>query len=474
MQRLRELLDAAVDHTSFDLGRAERVGGHVQRSYASRPDEIVSSEQLREILGRHSWHHEESDRARSALATIPDDLLSDMSAHVRLLFRGYIESSTDRIGHAFPIRDGAFTRVTQDAVDPVSIKAVSPVETFAKAIVRGAVVLGAERMMSLVSGWLQGEPVRYWAKAMLNGGGILAEPLSPMAGVRIESLPLSTDQLVGYLPRTRSLSLDDYLGRVVLTMDHSAAPALFRPREASSVRASRATGVPGSDMATVCQAISLACDTYTDTAFFWVDYGDLEAFGPTGESTWSLPHQHFRSSRGSLSTNFDTGATTLRPVDGASLPLDAEPLRTTVTDLADVKSEAVRVAVSRWMRSKDDKAELVDRFIDLRIALESLYLKDFANETSQEMRFRLPLFGAWHLGADQAERSSIRKQLRQAYDTASGAVHSGGVELTPENERLLADAQRLCREGILKLLADGAPRDCGDLILGVENAPEPI
>ena len=43
MQRLRELLDAAVDHTSFDLGRAERVGRHVQRSYASRPDEIVSS-----------------------------------------------------------------------------------------------------------------------------------------------------------------------------------------------------------------------------------------------------------------------------------------------------------------------------------------------------------------------------------------------------------------------------------------------
>ena len=122
------------------------------------------------------------------------------------------------------------------------------------------------------------------------------------------------------------------------------------------------------------------------------------------------------------------------------------------------------------MRSKDDEAEFVDRFIDLRIALESLYLKDFPNETSQEMRFRLSLFGAWHLGADQAERSNIRKQLRQAYDTASGAVHSGGVERTPENERLLADAQRLCREGILKLLADGAPRDWGDLILGVENA----
>ena len=109
MQQLRELLDAAVDHTSFDLGRTERVGWRVQKPYVSRPDELISSEQLREILGRHSWHHEESDRARSALAITPDDLLSDMSAHVRMLFRGYIESSTDRIGHAFPIRDGPFT-----------------------------------------------------------------------------------------------------------------------------------------------------------------------------------------------------------------------------------------------------------------------------------------------------------------------------------------------------------------------------
>ena len=53
MQRLRELLDAAVDHTSFDLGRAERVGRHVQRSYASRPDEIVSSDGNATLIWPH-------------------------------------------------------------------------------------------------------------------------------------------------------------------------------------------------------------------------------------------------------------------------------------------------------------------------------------------------------------------------------------------------------------------------------------
>ena len=58
-------------------------------------------------------------------------------------------------------------------------------------------------------------------------------------------------------------------------------------------------------------------------------------------------------------------------------------------------------------------ARLEDAYIDLRIALESLYLRDFANEHSQEMRFRLALFGAWNLAenaGDLDERRSIRKR----------------------------------------------------------------
>ena len=63
----------------------------------------------------------------------------------------------------------------------------------------------------------------------------------------------------------------------------------------------------------------------------------------------------------------------------------------------------------------------------LRLALELLYLKDFANEHSQEMRFRLSLFGAWHLGVSLDERRRIRRTLRDAYDMASKAVHLGEV-----------------------------------------------
>ena len=111
-----------------------------------------------------------------------------------------------------------------------------------------------------------------------------------------------------------------------------------------------------------------------------------------------------------------------------------------------------------------EEVQLEDRYIDLRVALEALYLKDFMNEQSQEMRFRLALFGAWHLGADWEERRSIRKTLRDAYDMASKAVHEG--ELPRKATGTLPAPQDLCRRGILKLLREGAPKDWGDLVLG--------
>ena len=77
---------------------------------------------------------------------------------------------------------------------------------------------------------------------------------------------------------------------------------------------------------------------------------------------------------------------------------------------------------------------------------------------------RLSLFGAWHLGSTLDERRKIRKALRDAYDTASRAVHSG--EVKGKSEECLGKAQDLCRHGIIKLLRKGAPEDWGDLILG--------
>ena len=115
------------------------------------------------------------------------------------------------------------------------------------------------------------------------------------------------------------------------------------------------------------------------------------------------------------------------------------------------------------MNSKRPESDLLDRFIELRIALEALYLKDRAGE----MKFRLTTYGAWHLGGDLDERRKYHDTLRQTYDLASKAVHAGTLENTPENRELLKTAQDLCRDGILKRLKEGQEPNWNDMILGV-------
>lgn len=135
------------------------------------------------------------------------------------------------------------------------------------------------------------------------------------------------------------------------------------------------------------------------------------------------------------------------------------------------------------MRSKDASSGLEDQFVDLRIALESQYLHDFDNEHSQEMGFRLALFGAWHLGAGFQERKVVRKTLRDAYKKASGVVHTGNIDSACEkrklkntglrwleNQKLLSDAQNIVRRGLLAMLREGPPHNWGDLVLGDDTA----
>ena len=197
----------------------------------------------------------------------------------------------------------------------------------------------------------------------------------------------------------------------------------------------------------------------------WTEYEEAAPFSLKDWQTWSSGTNSFERARWKrFSFNPVTGVVTLKRADDVLIvSLDEGDVIHTIKALQSADGK-LRIAVDRWKRSKRPNARLEDRYIDLRISLETLYLKDFVNENSGEMRFRLPLFGAWHLGANFGERRSIRKALRDAYDTASAAVHTGEV---PSNRtRNLKEAQDLCRQGILKLLSECAPEDWGDLILG--------
>lgn len=107
-----------------------------------------------------------------------------------------------------------------------------------------------------------------------------------------------------------------------------------------------------------------------------------------------------------------------------------------------------------------------DRFIDLRIALESLFL---SQQPDQELKFRLAVSGAWFVGEDAADRRRVWDTLRSAYDLSSTAVHGGELNKKKnkkhDSTQVLADAMAVCRRGILRVLREGPITDWTDLIL---------
>ncbi len=293
----------------------------------------------------------------------------------------------------------------------------------------------------------------------------LSASLSPRDDIQVVPLALTTTQLPR-LPVT-SRAARNFLGLTMLRLQISASPALFRPNTKGHEQTVQSQSADGINLDLVCESLSLEANRHVGQSLVWHDYPDAAAFCFEIRRTWSQGEDRLKPMRWkTLQEGSRIGAVTITPADDVCRQrLDPDQLRRVLEALGRA-DKTFRIAVGRWRRSKLPYVRPEDAYIDLRIALELLYLKDFANEHSQEMRFRLALFGAWHLSANLDERRSIRKALRDAYDMASKAVHVG--EVAGNEQANLPDAQNLCRRGIYKLLLEGPPRDWGDLILGAD------
>lgn len=457
MQELKELLDSILRNTTFSGPRAEN----------------VSPTQLRDHLIRRGWPDDEVFNAQRARPVVSGESICQLTVCLHSVLSDYVDANENSVGLSFPAGD--FLRTTAFQRNGVIGKVwESSVETLAEAIVKGAAVLGPERVTCQISSWLQGEPVKYKTIALLNALPI-KEPVEIEDGVRIDILPFSTDKLPANLPRPiGGMSAEEYMGRPILVVDSTASPAFFRPQPDRSGANVRAASKLKLNIDTFCQALSLNSNSYVDLGFFWHDYQELEAFSFTSHgSSWypSSTRVKKRPYYFSVSTSMATGVKKVNPqAEKETLELQPAQVSQICNNLQGKDAKKITLSLARWIASKDFEKSQVDQFIDLRIALESLYLQDFHNEQSREMRFRLALYGAWHLGVDFEERKKIHKRIRDAYDTASGAVHGGELKKTLEIQELLSDAQDLCRRGILKVLSEGYPsqEQWGDMILGVE------
>ena len=461
LESLREQLGTTLSETRFDLEYTKVTGSGDQSAMSKRG---LAASELAEVCQTRGH----GIIRKRAYIRAPEAIMLKLVEELRVVMAPFIDPDTGRLGHAFPIDQFGGHSSHSSRPDGLSdFEFESTVADFANGLVQAAAIVGVDRAIRLLADWKHGEPVRFRTSTFVNGLTLNA-PISPRQDIKIVPLPLTTTELPR-LPRYDQLSGKDYLGLTVLSLAMSASPALFRPEEGKVEATVQSRTEKNVDLNVVCDALSLQANCYVSQSFLWAEYEEVAPFSLKDWQTWSLGTNSFERARlKSIGTNFDTGAVTLNRHDDVSIAsLDEGEVMHTIEALRGADGK-LRIAVDRWKKSKRPNAHLEDRYIDLRIALETLYLKDFANENSGEMRFRLSLFGAWYLGSTVDERRDIRKTLRDAYDTASGAVHGG--EVPGDSKACLENAQELCRQGILKLLREGTPKDWGDLILGASSS----
>lgn len=454
MQILKERLAKALGeaHFDFEYDDVRGDGTKTKRSHRNLSVEefasIYASQQYRAGSKRADCH-------------VPDRTMLSLIAGLRNALERFIEPNSDRLGHAFPIDNYRVIRNSGGKIGICHTEFESTPEDFSESLLRAAAIMSVEKTIELLARWIRGEPVRFKTSTLVNGL-TLNDRHTLLDEIEIAALPLTTEELPR-LPDRRHQAPGDYLGRSVLSINMSASPTLFRPKSDTHEGTVKARTDNGVDFDTVCHALSLLVNSHVSKTFLWSEHAEAAPFCLLDWITMgdnALDYLWYKSK----GIDSQTGAVSIKRLDEASISrLDKAELSHMIEALMH-SNEKLRIAVDRWRRSIRSGSAVVDRYIDLRIALETLYLQDFANGRSTEMRFRLSLFGAWHLGITLDERRKIRKILRDAYDNASAAVHGG--KAPKNNGKTLMQAQTLCRKGILKLLREGPPADWGDLVLG--------
>ena len=421
MQELVDILEATLRQTTF----------------ATWNNQPCTPDELRDKY--RTSHYLSNPSVTTATPQVPEHLFAELSLFVRKLLGKFIVD--DRIGSS--------------VANLMSYDKDVSVDEFTLSLVRGAAVIGPEATAQLLSSWMDSEPLRYKIQFVLWGAHFPGS-FALDDGISVMEIPNDRNAIHKHLPFPDSVMWRhrdiDFLNKAKVSIECEATPALWDPRKHESPlkptwTAKKLSGWPVEQF---CQALSVSCDQFVSWKLWWCDFGDLVMFNPGHSSMTEVPAHSYDSMMTEIST--------------------AQLTQSHFEDTFDIltKLQAAKgrlgVTISRWNRSKRPDTTLSDGFVELRIALESLYLSDSGPEKS----FRLATHGAWYLGANFEERQVYYKTLRDAYNSASTAIHEGEVKRTEKNRRVLADAQDLCRRGILKRLKESEKPDWDDLILGKE------
>ena len=276
-------------------------------------------------------------------------------------------------------------------------------------------------------------------------------------GIRLVPISNDANDFPPYIITPSFGHYTDYYGRTLIIVDERVSPIFAHPSEMSTkdvrgpfLRSDLNTVYRDFSVGEFCEALSLSANHMVNYVAWWthVDPDEAYAVTTTGRSPAYSSLFHRKNSA--------------MDVNGEDIQ-KAMSLYRTRKNLRPEVAQKLRVPIDRWMRSKMD-ASPVDVFINLGTALESLYLEDTGNVG--ELRFRMALRAAWHLGSDRVDRSSLFDDFKKIYDRRSKAVHTGNLNQNERAPEFMEMAQRQCLKAIVKVIEDGEFPSWDHLVMG--------
>ena len=251
---------------------------------------------------------------------------------------------------------------------------------FAKGLIRAAAILGQDRATQLLDLWADGER-RHYKICVVLAGGYVDEDIELEQGLRVYRLPVSADSLPISMPDSRSDQVSRILGHTVLEVDAFTSPVFFVPIRGDDAYAplhSR-TALGEVSLETFFLALSLVCNRRVGLAWSWHDYDDASSFTAEVRGGLAGPGMSTKVLSKSWSYEPSTGKTELTSYVPPAPNLCESGLRRAWELRSELQrridsDQRFQLSVSRWARAASPGVLNPDRVIDLRIALESLYL----------------------------------------------------------------------------------------------------
>ena len=401
---------------------------------------------------------------RKAVVETPDEIVSELIDSVTELLVSNDISHT-QLSHVLPsdFPEGSTSHINEEGLIVSSFEI--SVSSLCRALITSSILIGASRALSRLQQWCELKTIEFDTCLVVNI--VLDKKIVRLeGGCELTPLPMMPKDLPSYVPYGNSVSSRDYIGHSILSIKSNASPVLFSTFSIRDPTFAISSTVKIED---ILQILSVICDDFIESGIIWSNFGDIDTVRDIEMIPWvnrsTLRRNPF------LETASDDDDLLIDEISQTRInhSFSVDDFNLIMKQWNSIDPQ-IRNAVSRWRKSMDPEADLVDVFTDIRIALESLLL---SNSVRTELGFQIALRGAWFLGKCPEQREEIFHTLRQAYNIASAAIHSGEVSNRRKRNRnnlsnvdIIERSQELCRRCIIDMIKRNSIPNWTQIVLG--------